>query len=351
MSQWFAIETFLEPAARARASKLLEIWKLARTCVATSKLTSFKVRSSALGSWWVCSVEGEGVTTIAGDMDAVSPPNYILITLALTGLYQAKTGSPLVSRADTISLHRWRPELLRSLTTWGAFRYVIFYLPAEEVEGRQVDVSQVQGTSICASTGSGAVLCACLKAFAEEVFRGDRIHSLTLMQNEIMNLVLRAVSTGDAPSFETRKSAFEAVSNYIDDHLSDSDLCPKRIASLCNLSERQFYRLFEGRGETFSRFVRRLRVQRAAHILHSGEISSITSVAYDCGFSSPSHFGRSFREHFGIDPSNFRLLKLANADPALRHEPDDGRPRISADAATGGVDFSALIEASKLQGR
>ena len=85
-------------------------------------------------------------------------------------------------------------------------------------------------------------------------------------------------------------------------------------------SERQFYRLFEARGETYSKFVRRARLQRAAHTLLSGDSSSITSVAFDCGFSSPSHFGRVFREYFGTHPSNFRSLVCSDGDLPLKSE-------------------------------
>ena len=42
----------------------------------------------------------------------------------------------------------------------------------------------------------------------------------------------------------------------------------------------------------------------------SGRIFSIGALAYELGFSNPSHFSRMFRRHFQMSPSEYRKQVL-----------------------------------------
>lgn len=61
----------------------------------------------------------------------------------------------------------------------------------------------------------------------------------------------------------------------------------------------------ERHGTTWGAYVRRLRVEEASRRLVETDrpLAEIASVA---GFSDPSHFGRLFRRHTGMTPSQFR---------------------------------------------
>lgn len=56
--------------------------------------------------------------------------------------------------------------------------------------------------------------------------------------------------------------------------------------------------------QTAGKLIRSMRLQRAADLLQQKAIS-ISDVAYDMGFSSPNHFARSFKNQFGVSPSEF----------------------------------------------
>jgi AraC family transcriptional regulator len=58
-------------------------------------------------------------------------------------------------------------------------------------------------------------------------------------------------------------------------------------------------------GESVGEFQRGLRLQKGARML-SKEHISLVDIAFECGFSSHSHFSRSFKNAFSMTPSEYR---------------------------------------------
>jgi AraC-like DNA-binding protein len=68
-------------------------------------------------------------------------------------------------------------------------------------------------------------------------------------------------------------------------------------------------RLFsEHTGMTISRYLRNLRLERAAELLRRGRVN-VTEAAMAVGYSSLSHFSKAFAEMFGVCPSVFPLSR------------------------------------------
>lgn len=84
---------------------------------------------------------------------------------------------------------------------------------------------------------------------------------------------------------------------------------PIRISDLSgplDLSEGHFYRAFRGAtGRSPLQVISERRVERAA-ILLSRTDRSISEIAFDVGFVSPSHLARVFRSFLGATPSDYR---------------------------------------------
>lgn len=318
MAKWSSIDSFLEPAPVAPAAELRDIWRSAHTRVTGSELSALKIRSSDAGNWWVCSVEGTGPTTIKGDFHSIVSPDYVLLCLTFNGRYQSSPRPHPIGEANTLTMCRWSADLLGPVVTWGVFQYFIFYLPTSSIEKQFANGAPPYGKSIHVNDGCGAVVGSCLKTFAREVLRGGS-QSLPALQDQIVEMVAQTFGIADAPSKSGHGPSFESVSAYIEDHLIDPLICPRSIASACGLSERQFYRIFERRGETFGNFIRQLRVERAAHFLRSGSDAAIADIAYDCGFNSPSYFGQIFRDYFGTSPSEYRSLAADGAAVVSSH--------------------------------
>mgnify|MGYP001545089721 FL=1 len=96
------------------------------------------------------------------------------------------------------------------------------------------------------------------------------------------------------------------VIDYIEDHIIE-DQSLTDLADIAHFSPFHFHRIFRGMvGETLNGFIQRIRVEKAAAKLVLNPRTSVTEIAFDCGFSSSSAFARSFRETYGMSASDWR---------------------------------------------
>ena len=109
---------------------------------------------------------------------------------------------------------------------------------------------------------------------------------------------------------EIRRQEYVGRINRVMDHIRadlTGDLRLETLARVASFSPYHFHRVFKAVvGETVNTFIRRVRLQMAASQLSSNPKKSITRIATDCGFSSPSSFARDFRRTFGMSASQFR---------------------------------------------
>jgi AraC-like DNA-binding protein len=88
----------------------------------------------------------------------------------------------------------------------------------------------------------------------------------------------------------------------------NTDLDATLVAAAVQITPRYVHRLFEGSGETFGQYVLRRRLDETAHRLRDPAHASRSAmeVAFDCGFTDASYFGRCFRRRFGMTPGDYR---------------------------------------------
>jgi AraC-like DNA-binding protein len=98
------------------------------------------------------------------------------------------------------------------------------------------------------------------------------------------------------------------IVNYIEAHLGDPDLTPVRVAAACKMTPRYLHHLFSEEPETVARYILRRRLEECSRALAlSGQRGrTVTSIAFDFGFNSPTHFGRVFRARYGVTPREYR---------------------------------------------
>jgi AraC family transcriptional regulator len=95
---------------------------------------------------------------------------------------------------------------------------------------------------------------------------------------------------------------------YIQQHL-DEPLPLVELARVACFSPFHFHRVFKGMvGEPVKEYVRRLRLERAAHRLKLSP-GPVIDIALDAGYLSHEAFTRAFRKAFGMAPSQFRLVR------------------------------------------
>lgn len=96
------------------------------------------------------------------------------------------------------------------------------------------------------------------------------------------------------------------VLEYIDEHLSES-LPLEKLAKVSTYSVYHFQRTFKAiTGETPAGYIKRLRLENAAHYLIYEKHIPVTQIALINGFSSLSYFTYSFNEYFKTSPKKWR---------------------------------------------
>lgn len=100
----------------------------------------------------------------------------------------------------------------------------------------------------------------------------------------------------------------DRVVNFIYANLKE-DLSLDRLASVANYSPFHFQRLFkEVMGVSPKQFVILARLKSATGMMMADKPKPISAIAYDCGFSSPSVFSRTFRNHFGVSAERLKTM-------------------------------------------
>jgi AraC family L-rhamnose operon transcriptional activator RhaR/AraC family L-rhamnose operon regulatory protein RhaS len=93
--------------------------------------------------------------------------------------------------------------------------------------------------------------------------------------------------------------------SYLERHYRQ-DLGVARLAELACLSPRQYDRVFKSLyNRSPKSYMISLRLGYARALLEKGTMDT-GSIAMECGFSSPSHFSRQFKAHYGIIPKACR---------------------------------------------
>jgi AraC-like DNA-binding protein len=116
------------------------------------------------------------------------------------------------------------------------------------------------------------------------------------------------------------------IVHHIERHLGDSDLSPRTIAAILKTSPRYVHTIFTRDDETLCRYILRRRLEESARLLRapSHRSLSVSTIAFNHGFSSGTNFGKVFRERFGRTPSEYRRQHLDARESA-------GRPSSTAE--------------------
>lgn len=135
-------------------------------------------------------------------------------------------------------------------------------------------------------------------------------------------LELAASAYAVVPRAQTEGSALKTVwrvriRDYIETHLHDPEMTPQRIADGLHISARYLHHLFSDADETAARYIQRRRLDECARAMLdvARRDRSLLDIAMSYGFNNASHFGRVFRQRFGVSPSEYRCQCGAGAPP------------------------------------
>lgn len=229
------------------------------------------------------SLEGESVSLHNGQRAVLRPGDFILVDLSLP--YRFEFGDV----CSAVSMGMPKSVVADYLPVPGA--YLGRGMPGTAGFNR---VASVMLNSLCDQVQSGAV-----SELGPAMVRG------------VLDVLATAyVSTLDTGASESAVAGGRRVQirAYIEAHLRDPGLTPRRIAAALGISPRYLRLLFSEEEETISRYVTRRRLEEATRELDNAAWrgTHITDIAYHWGFGDAAQFSRAFRERFGMSPRRYR---------------------------------------------
>ncbi|MEM6822410.1 MAG: AraC family transcriptional regulator [Verrucomicrobiota bacterium] len=130
---------------------------------------------------------------------------------------------------------------------------------------------------------------------------------------EIFDRLSRWKNTAELsdPRIHTRldKRASERIDRvyaYIFEHLNQQ-MSLRELAQVAGMAPSPFCRYFKRiTGKNLFEFITLTRLDRVCKRLIENDDSTITEIAFQCGFNTLSHFNQQFRSHLGMSPSRYR---------------------------------------------
>jgi len=139
-----------------------------------------------------------------------------------------------------------------------------------------------------------------------------RIENILSNRKNIHNYVLQKLpSKTEKPTNELdtdlwKENTFvqefvEIVERYMQDDVLDA----AKLAEKMNMSQSTLYRKLKAlTGKNINQLVRKIRIQKAATLLQSGQYN-VTEASFMVGIHSTIYFRQCFKEEFGLLPSEY----------------------------------------------
>ena len=140
------------------------------------------------------------------------------------------------------------------------------------------------------------------KPFSEKVLL-SRVNNLLKSRTQLKEHYLE---TGKGLSSEKENDFLDKLRGIVQKNLFDPELNIEKIASEIGLGRVQLYRKVKSlTGYSPIEVIRIMRLKSASHLLKSTD-KTVSEIAYQVGFSTPSYFSKCYKDFFGHQPNEDR---------------------------------------------
>ncbi|MCX4981334.1 AraC family transcriptional regulator [Streptomyces sp. NBC_00572] len=247
------------------------------------------------------------------------PEQYQLGLVTKGAMTLVQNGNSCEAEAgDLVFWDTSRPSDARYVSDGDPGQLVILQLPRDVLPLRADRLDRLLAGRMSGGSGLGAILADFLRSLV--------VHGGACTPDELSRIGATAIDLAAAclaqntdagkqlPAEVRARALLRRIHVFIEYNLGDPDLTPVAVAAHHNLSVRTLHQLFRGDGETVQARIRRRRLERCRADLERPELLTfpVHAIAARWGFSGPAVFSRSFREAYGVSPTEFRAWTLGS---------------------------------------
>jgi signal transduction histidine kinase/DNA-binding response OmpR family regulator len=134
-----------------------------------------------------------------------------------------------------------------------------------------------------------------------------KIQNLIYTRSKLREKFMKSITVvpSEITSTSVDQQFLQKVLQIMENHMDDHEYNAEKFSGDVGMSRSNLHRkLVALTSQSTTEFMRSIRVKRAAQLL-SGNVASISEIAYQTGFSNLSWFTKCFKEQFGKTPSEF----------------------------------------------
>jgi len=196
-----------------------------------------------------------------------------------------------------------------SLAFAETFHQFVLQMPRDVLSRHLLEPEKYTAIAISARAGLGLVVQNFIFSLVSELCTSENQPSELLAENLVNLIALSLTSTVINNDLIERDCVREAlirrVRQFIDSNLFDPRLNNTKVAESQGVSVRYLHKLFQSEDKSIHEYILGKRLSAARKLLEESGPSklSVETVAFHVGFSSASHFSRTFKNRYQVCPS------------------------------------------------
>lgn len=264
------------------------------------------IKARAVDDWWLKWTEGHGYSKLTAVREIAQVSNHALLALSLSGEVAMQAKRSYVAKPREISLNLWDWEVGDAVESRGDFALLCIFVPQSYLLKKGLENIPL-GQTIAAEHGSGRVLAATMSRLMKEMLSSKENESVLQLLPAFTDFALTTFKHANTKMQTPAKqlSKLHKIQQHLNINLGDPELSTEYVSKHLGISPRQISREFKVIEETFSGYLRRIRMDRACVLLEQEPTKPIAQVAKEVGFSSSTVFGRVFKEFYGMTPKEY----------------------------------------------
>lgn len=261
--------------------------------------------SRSIGRLQVNHIRVDGAHTLRRTHAAIASctrPCFVLIRMrAGQGWLRHRGGETALGKDECVLLDSREPC---DLVLEGCNDVLSFHLPVDWVE-RHLPDPQV---AVAVALGSRQPWAGMLRDVMDAIHADPEPAAPYLVAENLCTALALTVEAIEVRSTLHVRKTFKSLQRTLAELAFTCNVTAAEIAQAHGISLRYLHAIYSANGTSCGRELMRVRLERAQRLLRhpAQQGRSIDEIAWQCGFSDPSHFRRRFRALFGVPPSAMR---------------------------------------------